>query len=297
MLASSSTMHTSYGTAPGVIPRLHKALSDPEERFNLYDAPSRRNVERSAITAAAIRGFPEAFNRKSFLLDAHGLPAGFGGRRNARATYPPTPALRRIIHPDQPAEPAEAPKATPSPFRALVGLGPADARHAPPTPARKDEYADSFFNSSGGAASDEGKKIGPSDEHWDDAPTSADDHSAAREAALDRDIRIQAARTLTEFLSRFPRMRQHLYPDDEDAPTDACRTFPLSTVIAVSEIVASQWYGLHLTMNTAAVLKGDYLPVSALLGTTLGTYSAFDATSARKLGDGTLSTSASSPST
>ena len=160
MLTSSATMLTPSGTmlnlpgaAPGIIPRLRKMFSDPEERFNLYDAPSRRDVERSAITAASIRDFPEAFNRNSFLIDVRDLPPGFGGRHGARSDISLTPALRRIVRPDQPAETVEAPVTAPSPFRTLVGLGPANARQTSPTPIRKDEDSDSFFDSSGGVAS------------------------------------------------------------------------------------------------------------------------------------------------
>ena len=98
-------MLTSPGScAPGIIPRLHKLLSDPEERFSLHDAPTRKDVERSAVTAAAIHGFPDAFNRRSFLSDApdgasRSLPREFGGR--ARPTTPLSPALRRIAYPDR----------------------------------------------------------------------------------------------------------------------------------------------------------------------------------------------------
>ena len=94
-------MLTSPGScAPGIIPRLHKMLSDPEERFSLYDAPTtRKDVERSAVTVAAIHGFPDAFNRRPFLSDApdgasRSFPREFGGR--ARPTTPLSPALRRI---------------------------------------------------------------------------------------------------------------------------------------------------------------------------------------------------------
>ena len=137
-------MLTSPGScAPGIIPRLHKMLSDPEERFSLHDAPTRKDVERSAITAAAIRGFPDAFNRRPFLSDApdgasRSLPRGFGGR--GRLATPLSPALRRIACPGDPAKPPDetTPVAPPSPFRKLVGLGLPAAATARAAPTKAD---------------------------------------------------------------------------------------------------------------------------------------------------------------
>ena len=61
MLASTTTQSI------GLIPQLHKPFTDPKIRFALYDAPTTAEVERSAHTAAAIRGFSTAYNRRPLL--------------------------------------------------------------------------------------------------------------------------------------------------------------------------------------------------------------------------------------
>ena len=338
--------------APGIIPRLHKFLSDPEERFSLYDAPTRKDVERSAVTAAAIHGFPDAFNRRPFLSDApdgtsRRLPREFGGR--ARPTTPLSPALLRIVHPDHKAKPPveAAPTAPPSPFRAFVGLGPPqpaaaakrttlnqgaaldhDPGEDPPPRLLRDVFFDSSAEHRDGASdpparadgkgwakphadADSGEDAKPHTAtparpaSGDDAPAlhdaagelraATDGLSAAREAAFDKTTRLEALRTLTEFHSRFPLLVGHLYSDDRDAPIEACNTFPLSIVVAAAEAAANQWYGLVLAMNTAAILKGKLLPASGLLAQMLATPQNFDATSVRKLDEGSMSTDPPTP--
>ena len=54
----------------GLIPLLHKPFADPLVRFTLYEAPTSREVERSAHLTAAIHGFSCAYDRRPLLADA-----------------------------------------------------------------------------------------------------------------------------------------------------------------------------------------------------------------------------------
>ena len=88
-----------------LIPQLHKPFTDPKIRFALYDAPTTAEVERSAHTATAIRGFFTAYNRRPLLEDAGaheipGMPAPFGGHPRARQQALPK-SLHNIAHPGE----------------------------------------------------------------------------------------------------------------------------------------------------------------------------------------------------
>ena len=79
-----STAHNSAAPATGIIPQLHQPLTDPKERFTLYDVLTSREVERSANLAAAIRGFADAFDARPPLqgrsgTTVPGLIHAFGG--------------------------------------------------------------------------------------------------------------------------------------------------------------------------------------------------------------------------
>ena len=79
-----NTTHNSAAPAPGIIPQLHQPLTDPKERFTLYDAPTSREVERSANLAAAIRGFADAYDAKPPISGRSGTSMHRPGQVEAR---------------------------------------------------------------------------------------------------------------------------------------------------------------------------------------------------------------------
>jgi len=86
----------------GLIPQLRKPLSDPLERFSLYDCPTGDDVVRSAHLAASTRGIDNAFGHRPFIPNAMSIPGlipEFGGHPHTRPKQPLPASLARIAHP------------------------------------------------------------------------------------------------------------------------------------------------------------------------------------------------------
>jgi hypothetical protein len=106
-MSLSPATHTLAAATPSIalIPQLHKPFNDPKIRFALYDAPTSVEVERSANTATAIRGFATAYNRGKIIEDADargmpGMPPEFGGHPRTRPRQPLPKSLHAIAHPE-----------------------------------------------------------------------------------------------------------------------------------------------------------------------------------------------------
>ena len=124
MLAPAIHTPAPAAHSTGLIPQLHRPFADPKIRFALSDAPTALEVERSAIIAAAIRGFASAFERRALFADASaydipGMPPEFGGHPRlrpegcSRRHYASSPTSRRPKAPQVPP-PNSRPAAPPS---------------------------------------------------------------------------------------------------------------------------------------------------------------------------------------
>ena len=118
----------------GLIPPLRKPLSDPLERFSLYDCPTGDDVVRSAHLAASTRGIDNAFGHRPLIPNATSIPGlipEFGGHPHTRPKHPLPASLALIARPHAASSKATRTQPPPPTFRALCGLSP-----RPPKPAR-----------------------------------------------------------------------------------------------------------------------------------------------------------------
>ena len=110
---AASTLNTAL-PAGSIVPGLHKPITDPKERFALYDAPTPLVVEESAITHACTRGFFDAYDGRALLTDTvctsiYGLPHPFGGHPDGESGTALSPALLRIARPGAAPAPTKTP--------------------------------------------------------------------------------------------------------------------------------------------------------------------------------------------